>query len=87
MIVTTFMSDEDKEAVAYAKRIGFVFPRYRCSSTDHKGEPYVREDYFTPAQFRAITAESFPECATVTNCQRLIGIWNRAGVGRYEFLF
>jgi hypothetical protein len=85
-IVTTFMSAEDKEAVTYAKRIGFKFPRYRCTTVDQDGQPYVYEGYFIPIQFRTITAEGFPECARPEGCRRLVAVWNLAKCGHYEVI-
>lgn len=69
------MSDADKEAIEYAHRRGFKFPRYRCHSIDVNNQPFTYESNFSPLQFAAITAQPFPECATVENCMHLLRTW------------
>ena len=88
MIDTTLMSDDDKEAIEFAIRRGFKFPRYRANRIDHTGQPFVTEEYFKPVQFRAVTIVPFPECANIRNCLYLIGIWNASSAGRgsYELI-
>lgn len=82
---TTLMTDEDKEAIAYAKRRGFKFPVYRCTTTKVDNTIVTYEMFFKPIHFRPITSSPFPECATPKNCLHLIEIWNRAGAGRYKY--
>lgn len=72
-----YMSEEDKKQVRDAQRRNFNFPRYRVTGPDSNDEMFVREAFFTPAQFRAITGAPFPECANHIQCQRLIAIWNK----------
>lgn len=76
------MDSNDREAIEYAQQHGFVFPSYSCTTKDHKGNDFYYEALFSPAQFRAITAQPFPECATVKNCQHLLHIWNKASTDR-----
>jgi hypothetical protein len=59
-----------------------VFPSYRCTTIDHMGAPHVYEALFTPAQFRAVTIEPFPECATLRNCRHLLHVWNKASTDK-----
>lgn len=85
---TTLMTDEDREAIARAKREGFVFPAYRCTRKQSDGSTYTYESFFKPVQFRPITKMPFPECANDRNCAWLIQLWNHAGAGtmKYELI-
>lgn len=84
---TTFMSEEDKKAVKFAINRHVPIHRYRYKGVDVDGYPYEYETFFTPAQFRAITTEPYPECVSAYNCSRLIDIWNRASArGIYTLL-
>jgi hypothetical protein len=82
---TTLMTDEDKEAVAQAKREGFIFPAYRCTRHRSDGSSYTYESFFKPVQFRLITEIPFPECANLENCMRLVENWNKAGAGAFKY--
>lgn len=73
-----FMEPQEREDIERAKARGFVFSTYHCSTKDYKGNDYEYEALFSPAQFRAITAVPFPECATMKNCRHLLHIWNKA---------
>jgi hypothetical protein len=74
-----YTSDEDKAAVADARRLNIVIPRYRMTATTHDGQPYCCEAEFRPIQFRNITGAPFPECCTPRNCAWLIDLWNKGG--------
>jgi len=73
------MSDEDREAVEFAIKRGIKIPKYRAFGKTFDGKDFSQVREFTPVQFRAVTAQPFPECCTPTNLAHLIQVWNKVG--------
>jgi hypothetical protein len=84
---TALMTFVDKEAVEFVINKKLPILRYNFKGLDWKNEEFEYTGFFAPAQLRAITAVGWPECATVENCTKLLGIWNKSNTrGKYTLL-